>query len=101
MLCCFQVASTDNCEFAVVASKNKKWWGLQFHPEVTHTHMGGEMIKNFVCDPEGVGCATGWTMADYLAKQTKRIQSMVAEKEKAQGAPAYVIAALSGGNISL
>ena len=55
------------------------------------------MIKNFVVDAEGCGCQPGWTMADYLEKQKKRIQQMVADKQKAQGAPCYVVAALSGG----
>ena len=55
------------------------------------------MIKNFVCDPEGCGCAPGWSMADYLAKQQARIKQMVEQKEKEQGAPCYVVAALSGG----
>ncbi|MBI2076646.1 MAG: glutamine-hydrolyzing GMP synthase [Candidatus Aenigmarchaeota archaeon] len=43
-------ASTKNSRIAAFASEAKKIYGVQFHPEVTHTELGGEMLKNFVLD---------------------------------------------------
>ena len=44
------IASTDNSKFTVIQNERKKIFGLQFHPEVTHTKQGIKIIKNFVLE---------------------------------------------------
>lgn len=54
------IATTRTAPFAAVAHEEKHYFGIQFHPEVTHTVNGGQVLKNFV-----VGickCNTNWTM---------------------------------------
>jgi GMP synthase (glutamine-hydrolysing) len=49
---------------AVLAHESERWFGVQFHPEVTHTERGADMLAVFVFDV--CGCAKGWTMESYL-----------------------------------
>ena len=43
-----KIASTENSKFAVISNETKKFYGVQFHPEVTHTENGKIILKNFV-----------------------------------------------------
>ena len=81
------IASTDSCPIAGFESKNKRIFGLQFHPEVTHTKQGFFILRSFVtliCD-----CSKLWTPAAIIDDQIKRVQSLVGEKK--------VLLGLSGG----
>ncbi|MSR18703.1 MAG: glutamine-hydrolyzing GMP synthase [Phycisphaerales bacterium] len=81
------LASTDTCRFAAVRHKSKPFWGIQFHPEVTHTPHGVEILRNFLfgaCRCKGV-----WKMADFLEEQCESIRERVGT--------ARVICGLSGG----
>ena len=81
------VASTENSEYAAIENREKKFFGLQFHPEVAHSPRGKEIIANFV---HGVcGCGKTWTMRNYLEQAVEEIRAQVG-KEK-------VILGLSGG----
>ena len=81
------VAVTDNSEFAAIENRQKRFFGLQFHPEVVHTPRGKEIIANFV---HGVcRCGKGWTMRSYLAQSIKEIRAQVGKER--------VILGLSGG----
>ena len=81
------VAATENSEFAAIENREKKFFGLQFHPEVVHTLRGREIIANFV---HGVcGCGKSWTMHHYVDQAVEEIRAQVG-KEK-------VILGLSGG----
>jgi GMP synthase (glutamine-hydrolysing) len=81
------VASTENSEYAAIENREKKFFGLQFHPEVVHSPRGKEIIANFV---HGVcGCGKTWTMRNYLEQAVEEIRAQVG-KEK-------VILGLSGG----
>ena len=81
------VARTENSEFAAIENREKKFFGLQFHPEVVHTLRGREIIANFV---HGVcGCGKSWTMRHYVDQAVEEIRAQVG-KEK-------VILGLSGG----
>ena len=81
------IASTDSCPIAGFESKNKRIFGLQFHPEVTHTKQGFFILRSFVtliCE-----CSKLWTPAAIIDDQIKRVQSLVGEKK--------VLLGLSGG----
>ena len=81
------VAVTDNSEFAAIENRQKRFFGLQFHPEVVHTPRGKEIITNFV---HGVcRCGKGWTMRSYLEQSIREIRAQVGKER--------VILGLSGG----
>jgi GMP synthase (glutamine-hydrolysing) len=81
------VATSDNCEFAAIEERDRKFFGLQFHPEVVHTPRGREIISNFV---HGVcGCGKDWTMRHYTEQAVGEIQKEVGRER--------VILGLSGG----
>ena len=81
------LAVSDNSPHAVIASKDRRIYGFQFHPEVVHTAYGKELLANFVY---GVcGAHRNWEMGDFIEEKIKEIRETVGD--------AHVIAALSGG----
>jgi len=81
------VASTPNTRVAATEHARKKFYGLQFHPEVVHTPKGKRMLKNFffgVC-----GCRKSWTMKSFIRESIREIRSQVGDKR--------VVLGLSGG----
>jgi len=81
------LAKTKTCPFAAVRNKNKKFYGLQFHPEVSHTPKGDVMMRNFlynICN-----CSGDWQIKDFA-------QQMI-EKIRIQAKTGTVICGLSGG----
>ncbi|HTX22840.1 MAG TPA: glutamine-hydrolyzing GMP synthase [Candidatus Aquilonibacter sp.] len=81
------VAVTENSEFAAIENRAKKFFGLQFHPEVVHTPRGKEIISNFV--HHICGCGKSWTMANYVEQAVAEIRKQVGTEK--------VILGLSGG----
>jgi GMP synthase (glutamine-hydrolysing) len=81
------MASTDNCPIAGMADEARRFYGLQFHPEVTHTLQGAAILRRFV--REICGCRGDWNMPDYVAEAVARIRAQVGSEE--------VILGLSGG----
>ncbi|MDB6172440.1 MAG: hypothetical protein JWL59_1751 [Chthoniobacteraceae bacterium] len=81
------VATTDNSEFAAIEHPKKRFYGLQFHPEVAHTPRGKELIQNFVY--EICGCKMDWTMGSFIEQTCSEIQAQVGED--------HVVLGLSGG----
>lgn len=82
------IATTTNAPFAGIAHKEKKYYGIQFHPEVTHTREGKTLLKNFAID---ICQATAdWTMDKFVDQEITRIRKLVGEKGQ-------VIGAVSGG----
>lgn len=80
-------AKTTNTEFAAIRHSEKKIYGIQFHPEVVHTHRGTEIIRNFamrIC-----GCSGNWTMESFIERSVREIQEKTAGQK--------VILGLSGG----
>ena len=81
------VATTENSDFAAIEHHAKKFFGLQFHPEVVHTPHGKEIIANFV---HGIcGCGQSWTMRSYVEQAVEEIRAQVGLER--------VILGLSGG----
>ena len=82
------IARTDNCPVAAMADDQRRIYGVQFHPEVTHTDEGRRIIENFVL--RICGCAGDWTMDAYADTAVKQIREIVGET-------GTVLLALSGG----
>ena len=81
------MASTDSCPIAGMADEARRFYGVQFHPEVTHTQQGRALLNRFVIDI--CGCGGDWNMPDYVSEAVARIRKQVGEEE--------VILGLSGG----
>ena len=81
------LAASPNAPYAAIGNAARKFYGLQFHPEVTHTPLGKEILKAFayqVC-----GCSGGWTAQNFIEESIERIREQVGGGQ--------VVCALSGG----
>ncbi|WP_269533331.1 glutamine-hydrolyzing GMP synthase [Chitinimonas sp. BJYL2] len=81
------IAETPSCPIAAMADETRKFYAVQFHPEVTHTKRGTDMLHRFVL---GIaGCQPSWTMPNYIDEAVQKIREQVGNEE--------VILGLSGG----
>ncbi|HMV54523.1 MAG TPA: glutamine-hydrolyzing GMP synthase [Rhodocyclaceae bacterium] len=81
------IGSNDSTPVAAMADEARHFYAVQFHPEVTHTLKGRQMIARFV--HEICGCGHDWNMPDYIGEAVERIRAQVGSDE--------VILGLSGG----
>jgi GMP synthase (glutamine-hydrolysing) len=81
------MASTDSCPIAGMADEARRFYAVQFHPEVTHTLQGQAILNRFVL--EICGCRGDWVMGDYVSEAVDKIRAQVGSEE--------VILGLSGG----
>ena len=81
------IASTDNTAIAAMADEDRKFYGLQFHPEVTHTTQGMKILERFL--HEIVGCQSLWTTEKIVDDSITRVKEKVGSDK--------VLLALSGG----
>jgi len=81
------VAISDNAPFAAIADDARKFYGVQFHPEVMHTPHGAELLHNFT--HHVAGCTGDWTMAAFRDEAIAKIRAQVGAGK--------VILGLSGG----
>ena len=81
------IAKTDNAPVAAISDAVKRFWGVQFHPEVIHTPCGRQILDNFIFTI--CGCHGLWTMKSFIDSNIEEIRKLVG-KEK-------VICGLSGG----
>lgn len=81
------IASTPSCPFAIMANEEKKFYGVQFHPEVTHTYQGLNILRRFV--QEICQCEVLWTPAAIIDDTVERLKEQIGDD--------HVILALSGG----
>ncbi|MHC4066291.1 MAG: glutamine-hydrolyzing GMP synthase [Planctomycetota bacterium] len=82
------LAKTDSCHYAAVRHRARPFYGLQFHPEVTHTPGGGQIIRNFAYDI--CGCRGGWHVGNVIRDTVAHMAERVGPEER-------VICGLSGG----
>lgn len=80
-------AHTPSCPVAVMQDTSRRLYGLQFHPEVTHTQNGTEMLRRFLYNV--CGCTGDWTMEDYAKTTVEALRQKVGDGR--------VLLALSGG----
>jgi len=81
------MASTESCPIAGMADETRHFYGVQFHPEVTHTKKGAEILRRFVL--EICAASAHWNMPDYVQEAVNTIRSQVGKEQ--------VILGLSGG----
>ncbi len=81
------MASTDSCPIAGMADEARGFYAVQFHPEVTHTLQGANILRRFVLDI--CGCRPDWVMRDHVGEAVEQIRAQVGREE--------VILGLSGG----
>ena len=82
------VAHTDACPNAAIADESRRFYGVQFHPEVNHTQYGDRMLRNFlyeICGAKGT-----WTMGDFCKNTVAPLRQTIGPKGR-------VLLALSGG----
>ena len=80
-------ATTHDLPIAAMADDARRWYGVQFHPEVTHTPRGAELLRHFVV--QLCGCATLWTAANIIDDAVARVREQVGTDR--------VLLGLSGG----
>lgn len=81
------IAETPSCPVAAMADEDRGFYAVQFHPEVTHTKRGTEMLHRFVLHV--AGAKPSWTMPNYIEEAVQKIRDQVGDEE--------VILGLSGG----
>lgn len=81
------IASSEGAPFAACADEKRRFYGVQFHPEVVHTPDGKELIKNFCF--EICGCKPDWNMHNFVDMEVEKIRKQVGNKR--------VLCAVSGG----
>jgi len=81
------VARTPNSPYAAIEHESKRFFGLQFHPEVVHTPKGRQILSNFLF--EVCGFERDWTMGSFIEEACARIREQVGDE--------HVILGLSGG----
>ena len=81
------IASTGNCPCAAMCDERRKIYGVQFHPEVTHTAYGKQILHNFIFNI--CGCKAEWRMDNFIETSVERYRKRLAGKK--------VLLALSGG----
>jgi GMP synthase (glutamine-hydrolysing) len=82
-----RIGRSDNSRFAVIGDEARRWYGLQFHPEVQHTPLGIEILRRFLYDV--CGCHGDWTPGAFIQEAVARVREQVGD--------GIVVCGLSGG----
>jgi len=80
-------ATSDNCPFAAIRNEAKRFYAIQFHPEVVHTQFGNQIIGNFlfkIC-----GCKGDWKLSSWIDETIEKLKAQIGDEE--------VVLGLSGG----
>ncbi|KIP19936.1 GMP synthase [Anoxybacillus ayderensis] len=80
-------ATSPSCPIAAMSDETRKFYAVQFHPEVRHSVYGNELLKRFVF--EICECKGDWTMGSFIDHEVRKIRELVGDKK--------VLCALSGG----
>lgn len=82
-----KIGYTSHCPIAAIENVNKKFYGIQFHPEVNHTTNGTKIIRNFLYNI--CGCIGDWKMSSFVEESVKSLREKIADGK--------ALCALSGG----
>ena len=82
------MASTESCAIAGMADDERRFYALQFHPEVTHTVQGARILSRFVLDI--CGCRADWVMGDHIAEAVEAMKRGVDRQTARRNVPAAV-----------
>ena len=82
-----KIGDTPDCKFAAMQNVERKFYGIQFHPEVNHTKNGVKIIHNFLYNI--CGCEGNWKMNSFVEEQIKLLKEKIGDKK--------AVCALSGG----
>ncbi|TGJ99289.1 glutamine-hydrolyzing GMP synthase [Leptospira semungkisensis] len=74
-----RTASSHDCQFAVVENQDRKWFGIQLHPEVTHTEKGSVLLENFV---RIAGAEGTWNLKQFLDQKEKELLQTIPSDKK-------------------
>lgn len=88
------IASTKHAPIAGIADENRHFYGLQFHPEVTHTLQGTRILHRFVCDI--CACEANWTASHIVEESIAQIRKQVGDEEVLLGLSGGVDSAVTG-----
>jgi GMP synthase (glutamine-hydrolysing) len=80
-------ASSPSAPIAAFENRERRCYGIQFHPEVTHTEAGGQILRNFLFDI--AGCTPSWDLGDFRRRKVEEIRQQVGDRR--------AIVAVSGG----
>ena len=80
-------ASSSNAPIAAFENRDRVCYGIQFHPEVTHTEAGAQIVRNFLFDI--VGCKPTWDLGDFRRRKVEEIRQQIGDR--------HAIVAVSGG----
>ncbi|MGE5396524.1 MAG: glutamine-hydrolyzing GMP synthase [Chitinophagales bacterium] len=78
---------TENCPVAGMYNPERRFYGVQFHPEVRHTPLGDDILRHFIFDI--CGCRGDWTITHFISETVKQVQNEVGDQK--------IICGLSGG----
>ena len=81
------IATSASCPIAAMANPERKFYAVQFHPEVRHSVYGNDLLRHFAMDI--CGCKGDWSMANFIEIEIEKIRAQVGDKQ--------VLCALSGG----
>ena len=91
-------ASTDNCPVAAMENEAQKLYAVQFHPEVTHSQFGNQMLKNFLYNV--CLCTGDWQMDSFIEDTVKALRERIGDKKVILGLSGGVDSSVAAGLIS-
>ena len=92
------VGNTDNCPCAAMQNTQKKIYAVQFHPEVTHSEYGKQIMKNFLYDI--CGCSGDWVMDDFIDTTVEKLRAKIGDKKVILGLSGGVDSSVAAGRLS-
>lgn len=81
------IANSPSCKYAAIENKERRLYGVQFHPEVRHSEYGNDVLRNFI--RKICGCTGEWTMENFIDIEVEKIREKVGDRK--------VLCAMSGG----
>lgn len=92
------IGTTNDCPCAAMENVQKGIYAVQFHPEVTHTRFGSQMLRNFVFDV--CGCKGDWVMDSFIEDTVKKLREKIGDKRVVLGLSGGVDSSVAAGLLS-